>query len=289
MVLKRNYKISTNTQINTLDIEDDDLLYCIQPIKQSMRMHYANERPRHRGWEAANCGTSRTEKRNALIDKLYGHIDKYVGRKFDECFNDLKNKFNTNKDWQVQCNGVGSHYHKNKKFLWKCVQEFFLDIFNNEYYRRNKYSIVDGIIVLDKRKNNIIRHNVVQYAAGEYYYRVKHTCVNRCLKVFSTLSDELFNEIQHHNIISPKIFNDVKHEFYSQTTRFEQIGSNDLFFNVYIILSYQSDIKIKPYPNVRNIIDYMMEYCFECVDNREQIITSVSKRKYKKSKLRNKK
>ena len=137
------------------------------PAKQGMRKHYRRKHVTVDWWDERPGGSGNYEWSN-FHNRLYGLVDKYVGRKFDDCFAALKERYMTNKDWHRQACGIGNRKAKRTN-LWMGIRDHFLDIFKENAYLGDYYVDDDGII--RKRPAKPRRHNrdIVRYEGDIYY------------------------------------------------------------------------------------------------------------------------
>lgn len=155
------------------DVYGDERKY--HPAKQGMRRRYHHNKMTVDFWDERPGGAGRYEWHNFHV-RLYGLIDKYVGKKFDDCFSALKERYMTNKDWRRQVCGVGNR-HAKRTNLWMGIRSKFLDIFNNHRYRSDYYVDNEGII----RKcpsEPTRRHKDIYKYEGEAYYVPNYGAIN---------------------------------------------------------------------------------------------------------------
>lgn len=115
------------------------------PTKQGRRKQYRHKSMRVDWWDERPGGAGQYEWSN-FRNRIYGLIDKYIGRKFDDCFTALKERYMTNKDWRRQACGIGNS-RANRSTLWLGIRNYFLEIFDNHpTYPGDYYVDDDGLI-----------------------------------------------------------------------------------------------------------------------------------------------
>lgn len=121
-------------------------------------------------WEERPGGSGR-DNWSIIDNKICGHIRKYIGKKFDDCFSDFKQKCLTNKDWQLNALGFGSR--SNKKITWFAWRNRFLSLFEPYRWRwAPAFEVIDGIIREVPTCGRQRSRDIVYYGEGEHYYRV---------------------------------------------------------------------------------------------------------------------
>ena len=112
-----------------------------QPRKQNMRVRWRRKKKAFvENWDERPGGAGRDNWR--IIDaRLHGLARKFIGRRFDDCFSELRRRFFENKDWRVQACDFGTANHKSTRVLWAAMQDRFLSMF--EQSRRGSSFGVD--------------------------------------------------------------------------------------------------------------------------------------------------
>lgn len=172
------YNHDTDALMECVDFEDAEIcterllghaykdeINC-QPRKQSMRKRYAGKKMMVDWWDERPGGSGNYEWHN-FHNRLYGLVDKYVGKKFDDCFAALKERYMTNKDWRRQACGLGNRKAKRNN-LWMGIYHHFLGIFETDP-KAGDYYVEDGIICKMPSKPRHPARDIHQYE-GELYY-----------------------------------------------------------------------------------------------------------------------
>ena len=136
------------------------------PAKQGMRKQYHGRHVTVDWWDERPGGSGNYEWSN-FHNRLYGLVDKYVGRKFDDCFAALKERYMTNKDWHRQACGIGNRKAKRTN-LWMGIRDRFLDIFEDRP-GPGDYYIEDGIIRKMPAKPRRHNRDIIRYEGDLYY------------------------------------------------------------------------------------------------------------------------
>lgn len=119
------------------------------PRKQGMRKKYVGRQVHVDYWDERPGRTGHYTWRT-IDNKLYGHINKYIGKKFDDCLSALKERVTTNKDWQVQACGFGSnndHY-----FIWFAWRNRFLSVFEDSRWSKADYYVDEAGYIRQRPK-----------------------------------------------------------------------------------------------------------------------------------------
>lgn len=145
------------------------------PAKQGMRRRYRGNRVTVDWWDERPGGAGRCEWHN-FQTRLYGLIEKYVGKKFDDCFSALKERYMTNKDWRRQAIGVGNRRAKRTN-LWMGIRNEFLDIFSDRR-RRGDYYVDNEGIIRKRPSEPKRRHKDIYKYEGEAYYVPNYGAIN---------------------------------------------------------------------------------------------------------------
>lgn len=139
-----------------------------QGNKQHIRLRWFRGRNPQMEWWDERPGGSGHSQWTLINNKLYGHIRKYIGKKFDDCFSDFKQKVKYNKDWQVQACGFGSR--SNRAFTWRAWRDKFLELFDGHRWRGPEFYVDDeGIIHEIVSKKKLSRKHIT-ILEGEAYY-----------------------------------------------------------------------------------------------------------------------
>lgn len=149
------------------------------PAKQGRRKRYCGKQLHCDWWDERPGGSGNYEWHN-FHNRLYGLIDKYVGKKFDDCFAVLKERYITNKDWRRQACGIGNRQAKRTN-LWMGIRDQFLDIFKDSRRWPADYYVDDaGIIRKRPTKPRHANRDIHKYE-GEAYYIPNYGAI-QCLR-----------------------------------------------------------------------------------------------------------
>lgn len=155
-----------------------------QPSKQNMRVRWNRKKSPTVSWWDDRPGRCGRDNWKTIRSKLRGHIHKWMGRKFDDCFSDLKRKVLTDKDWQLSAFGFGSS--KDKKYIWYAWRNEFLSEFDSgSRWSKPSYRInQDGLIEKNPeatprrvKNRNLIIHKPISERKPRYI--VRHDNVSR--------------------------------------------------------------------------------------------------------------
>ena len=137
------------------------------PAKLGMRKQCNGKHVTVDWWDERPGGSGNYEWHN-FHNRLYGLVEKYVGKKFDDCFAALKERYMTDKDWRRQACGVGNRRSKRTN-LWMGIRDQFLSIFEWSRYLGDYFVDDEGLI--QKRPAKPKRHNRdIHRYEGEVYY-----------------------------------------------------------------------------------------------------------------------
>ena len=139
-----------------------------QSSKQHMRLRWSRGRVPQMEWWDERPGGSGHSQWAIINNKLYGHIRKYIGKKFDDCFSDFKQKVKYNKDWQIQACGFGSC--RDKSLLWIAWRDRFLYAFEEGHWRRPSFYVDDEGIIHEAIGKKKISRKHITILEGEAYY-----------------------------------------------------------------------------------------------------------------------
>lgn len=260
-----------------------------QPNKQGMRVRWSRDSrangivgfvPPYNGeycWSILNA-------------HLEGHIAKWVGRSFDDCLADLKTRFFTDKDWESQA-AVISFRKRNKKHIWYHLKNRFIDNFTGvlaEYDTDNQGNIIS---IREPRKTR--KRDVVLYTGGEIFYKVKPLEFKQCEDLFQNLRSDVVKEVFNTGRISKDTADRLRQEIdISYNIAFRR--KND-FYNIdwhrtiWAFVPPRLVVQIKAYRFGYHAGELVLNYAFECVDNREKTVLKVGSpewRKYHKGRFR---
>lgn len=151
------------------------------PAKQGMRKRFRHKTCFVDWWDERPGGSGNYEWHN-FHNRLYGLIDKFIGKKFNDCFVALKERYMTNKDWRRQACGIGNRKAKRTN-LWMGIRDQFLSCFEyrprwTEYYG-GYYVDEDGLIQKAPSKPKHPNRDIRQYE-GEVYYVPNFGAIKNC-------------------------------------------------------------------------------------------------------------
>lgn len=161
------------------------------PAKQGRRKRYHGKSMSVDWWDERPGGSGNYEWSN-FHNRLYGLIDKYIGKKFDDCFAALKERYMTNKDWRRQVCGVGNRQAKRNN-LWMGIRDQFLSVFENDMRPGDYYVDDQGLIQKLPAKHKHPNRDIHRYE-GEMYYEPNYGAI-KCYE--SKLRDAKINILDY--------------------------------------------------------------------------------------------
>lgn len=254
-----------------------------QPRRQKMRMRwYRGRRPSIEWWDERSGGAGR-DNWHIIDARIEGHIKKWVGRKFDDCFSDLKRKFRENKDWRMQASGIGCSVHKNTRVLWMSIQDRFLDSFEGHWA---DYGIDDDGIIYDASKpHKKPSRDIVLYGNGELYWETNVLNLEACRYLFENLPSNIYKDA----IINGRVDNNtilrLEREIENSAriayngTRYDNVDFHKLIW-MYMPAYLQSIASRGQWIIAREVINF----CFTKVDTREKVVLKFGTPEYKRYK-----
>lgn len=172
------------------------------PVKQGMRKRYRGKQVFVEWWDERGSGQYNWAHIN---NRIYGLIDKYIGKKFDDCFSALKDRVRNNKDWWEQACGFGARKAK-RSLLWEAYRRHFLDAFEDHpRWQADYYVDDDGLIQKRTTKPKHPNKDIHEYV-GEAYYAPNYGAIKQFAEKIVTgfrvditpyLSDKMSHELIH--------------------------------------------------------------------------------------------
>lgn len=254
-----------------------------QPRKQKMRMRWARGRKACIEWWDERPGGAGRDNWHIIDARIDGHIKKWVGRKFDDCFSDLKRKFYENKDWRMQACGIGCSVHKNTRVLWMSIQDRFLDNFEGRWA---DYGVDDDGIIYDTSKpRRKPRRDIVLYGNGELYWETNVRNLEACRYLFENLPSNIYNAAMVNCRVDNNTILRIEREIKNSAriayngTRYDNVEFHKLIW-MYMPLHLQSIARRSQWTIAHAVIDF----CFTKVDAREHIVLKFGTPEYKRYK-----
>lgn len=254
-----------------------------QPRKQKMRMRWTRGRKAHIEWWDERPGGAGRDNWHIIDARIKGHIKKWTGRKFDDCFSDLKRKFYENKDWRMQTCGIGCSVRKNARVLWASLRGRFLDNFEG---RRADYGVDDDGIIYDASKpRKKPSRDIVLYGNGELYWETNVRNLEACRHLFENLPSNIYNDAIVNRRVDNNTILRLEHEIKNSAriayngTRYDNVEFHELIW-MYMPLHLQSIARLSQWTIAHAVIDF----CFTKVDARERIVLKFGTPEYKRYK-----
>lgn len=138
------------------------------PAKQGRRKQYRGKTLHVDWWDERPGGAGQYEWSN-FRNRIYGLVDKYIGKKFDDCFAALKERCMTNKDWRRQACGIGNSQAK-RSTLWLGIRNYFLDIFDDRPTHPGDYYVDDNGLIQRIPTKPKHPNRDIRITEGELYY-----------------------------------------------------------------------------------------------------------------------
>lgn len=252
-----------------------------QPRKQKMRMRWTRGRKAHiELWDERPGGAGR-DNWHIIDARIEGHIKKWVGRRFDDCFSDLKRKFRDDKDWKMQACDIGCAAHKNNRVLWMSIQDRFLDNFEGRWA---DYGIDDDGIIYDiHRPSRKPNRDIVFYGHGEIYWETNTRNLEACRYLFEHIPSGIYkNAILNGRIDNETVLRlereiETSARIAYRSTRFDNVEFHKLIW-MYMPAHLQATANRSSLLIGRKVIDF----CFTKVDTRERVVIKFGTPEYKR-------
>lgn len=238
-----------------------------QPRKQKMRVRWNRGKQAVIEWWDERRGDCGRTSYNILMTRIDGHISKWVGRKFDDCFSDLKRKFLTNKDWRRQGVGIGAcRQRRDKSMLWVGIRDHFLSNFEGRW---GDYTVNDGGLIekLPSRRQPPYR-NITVYE-GDAYYIPKPKALQACKPLFDILPSRMFQQLMLSAKVDMSTIQRLESEIRSTVdTAFHYSGPNKITHTAWSALPGKLVVIAKKRYSWWEACRAVTNYCFEFVDER---------------------
>lgn len=128
-----------------------------QSKKQHMRIRWHRGKAPVMGWWDERPGRSGRDGWKTIRNKLNGHINKYIGRKFSDCFSSLKHKVAFDKSWNTSPQFFRKSRGGNRNKLWFGWRLRFLDEFDSKRLLPSDYIIDHDGLIQKNPENKRIR------------------------------------------------------------------------------------------------------------------------------------
>lgn len=253
-----------------------------QPRKQKMRVRWTRGRKAHIEWWDERPGGAGHNNWHIINNKIDGHIKKWLGRRFDDCFSDLKRKFHEDRDWRIQANGIGTRVHRNTRVLWMAIQDRFLDSFDGRWADHGIDE--DGIIYDASVPRKKPSRDIVFYGNGELYWEVKPKNLEICRCLLANLPSNVFRmplwngRLDNGTILRlrSEIENSARIAYHGAS--YENIDFHKrMWSSLPGFLQYWAD-------RTWRIGSEVIDFCFEMVDTRERVVLKYGSPEYKRYK-----
>lgn len=264
-----------NQSFNHKDIDCDEILGHVyknereyQGSRCHMRLRYNRGRAPMMEWWDERPGGSGHNTWATIDNRIEGHIEKYVGYKFDDCFSDFIRKCKYNKDYQIRACGFGSLHSADVTInAWR---RRFIEYFKYTIWG-SSYIVEDGIIRHnpEHRSYRSAKHtrNVTLYD-GDIYYTIKPT-IYRVLPFIRACN----NNLSAHEWATGKVSEDTVRRIRTEFTILAHAIQDN---NPWVAKKYGDilpDFVISHCKNNRwNTADTLITKFFERVDERERTV-----------------
>ena len=251
-----------------------------QSHKQKMRMRWNRGRKATIEWWDERPGGAGRDNWRTIQSRIDGHIKKWLGRKFDDCFSDLKRKFHEDKDWRKQAIGMGASVHKNTRLLWMAIRTDFLEKFEG---RCRSYGVDESGLIYDasvpRKKRS---RDIVLYGGGERYYATNTKNLEACRSLFESLPSNIYKDA----ILKGRVDNETILRIEAEIRRSANIVTMEpRYENVEFhkaIWAQMPEALRKETWRVWNVASKVIEFCFELVDTRQCITLKFGSPEYKR-------
>lgn len=264
-----------------------------QPRKQNMRIRWNRGSHGWIGWWDERPGNCGRDDYNTITDRIRGHLRKWEGKDFDDCFADLKRKFYENKDWQRQASWFGFR-KKNKAVLWWTIRNWVLEEFDGlrpDYY----VDELNRIHKIIKPKRQRCR-DINLLKSGGLYWEVKEKEFVACRSVLENIPSNVFKQTLRLGRADQETIHRISSEIVRSAQiafhRYEYAPSNAAWHE--LIWSYMpQELQLAAKKGYMwRAGDVVVNYAFNVVDTREYITLkhgSPEYRKYKAEQVRHRK
>lgn len=255
-----------------------------QPNKQNMRVRWNRKKKATVEWWDERPGGAGRDNWGIINARLDGHVKKYVGRKFDDCFSDLKRKFFENKDWRMQAGGFGTANHKSTRVLWMAMQDRFLDMFEPNRWGSD-FSVGDDGLIYDTSEPRKHRsRDIVLYDVGECYYQTIPPNLEHCRSLFENLPSNVYKQAMIEGRLDVNTIQRLRGEIENSAriAYHGNAGYNNVEWHkmMWSYLPGQFQVCSRYYYNGMDVINY----CFKFIDNREKVVLKAGSREWKRYK-----